>query len=273
MSVHQLCLPNTTFIEDVELAAALGYDGIGIDAGKLADNPAGENLAAFQESGLAAGVCCGSVWSILPTGNFRDPPEPGERVEAICRDIVRLAPYHPESVFCVLGAEGDDPAASLADVEEGLLRIADVAGQHGIAVSVEPMVREGGRLVDGPLVASIADTVELLDRLGIDGGVVADIWHLHDSPHFLEELRHHAGRIAAVQMCDYHQPRVWRDRLMPGNGSGRVREALAALDGGGFTGWLDLEVFSDELWELPAELFMARGLQAMRRCWDERTAA
>lgn len=269
MSVHELCLPNTTFAEDVEFARALGYDGLGIDAGKLGDAVA--DLELWQESGLSAGVACAAVWSILPTGNFTAPSDPRERVAIICDGIRALAPFRPDSVFCVLGAEGDDPAASRAAVDEGLRRIADVAGEHGTTLSVEPMVREGGRLVERPLVASIDQTLDLLDRLGIGGSVVADIWHLWDSPGLLEEVRQHAGRISAVQMNDYHEPRVWRDRLLPGDGEGHVREVLGALDEGGFSGWLDLEVFSDELWELPAQEFLARGLAAMRRCWDERS--
>src|SRR5262249_48250671 len=156
----------------------------------------------------------------------------------ICDGIRKLAPFRPDSVFCVLGAEGDDPVAARAAVDDGLRRIAEVAAEHGTTVSIEPMIREGGRPVERPLVASVTETLDLLDRLGIHGSVVVDIWHLWDSPGILDELRRHAGRVSALQMNDFHPPRVWRDRLLPGDGQGHVREVLAALDEGGFTGWL-----------------------------------
>lgn len=273
-SVNQLCLPATTFAEDVTLARRAGYAGLGISTGKLAAGRDEEDAALFRQSGLAAAVCCNAVWSILPTGNFTAPADPKDRIADICAGIERLARFRPASVFCALGVPDADPAeAAWPVVDDGLRRIHDAALAAGTTLSVEPMVREGGRVIARPLATSVEETIDLFGRLGFDDmSVVVDIWHLHDSDRFLESLRAFAGRVSAVQMCDYHPPRVWRDRLMPGDGAGHVREALAALDEGGFTGWLDLEVFSDELWELPPAEFMARGLTAIQDCWRARKA-
>lgn len=272
-SVHQLCLPASTFADDVRFAAELGYDGIGIDVGKLGDGPDASAMEVFRASGLGAGVGCAAVWSILPTPNFPEPADPAERVDLIRDGIRRLGAFGSESVFCVLGQPGvmTQPEA-WRFIDATLPRLADEARQYGMTLSVEPMVREGGRTIATPMVASIDTTIELFDRLGLDDAqIVVDIWHLHDSPRFLESLREHATRISALQMCDYHEPRAWRDRLLPGFGAGHVREALAALDDGGFSGWLDLEVFSDELWaQSPPREFLARGLDAMRECWEAR---
>jgi sugar phosphate isomerase/epimerase len=274
-SAHQLCLPASTFADDVRFAVELGYDGLGIDVGKLGHGPDSAAVEAFRDSGLSAGVGSAAVWNILPTPNFPEPADPGERVALIVDGVRRLAAFGSESVFVVLGQPnllGVDEAWRVVD--DALLRIDAAAHEHGMTLSIEPMVREGGRMIEQPMVGTIEETFALYDRLGIDDGmVVADIWHLHDSPGFLEALRTHAHRISALQMNDFHPPRVWRDRLMPGAGQGHVRAALAALDAGGFDGWLDLEVFSDELWaELPPREFLARGLDAMRTCWDERAS-
>lgn len=272
VSVNQLCLPRTSFADDVALAAELGYSGIAIDLAKLGSGPDDYAIALMQRSGLAAGVCCNSVWSILPIPNFPTPADPTERIESICAGVRRLAPFRPESVFCVLGQPGEHGVSSAwRMVEDGLRRIHDVALESGVTLSIETMTREGGRRIEQPMVATIEQTLALVDRLGLgDVRVVVDIWHLHDSPGLLDALRTYAGQISAVQMCDYHAPRSWRDRLLPGDGEGRVPEALAALEEGGFTGWLDLEVFSDELWKDTPREFMANGLAAIRRCWSDR---
>jgi len=274
ISVNQLCLPRTTFAEDVRLAAELGYTGISIDVAKLGSGPDSDAAAleAFQRSGLKAAVCCNGNWSMLPIPNFPAPADARERIEDICAGALRLAPFQPDSFFVVLGQPGEltiDEA--WRTIDDGLQKIHDVVAETGATLSIEVMTREGGRLIDQPMVASIVETLELLDRLGLDDvQIVADIWHLFDSPQFLDDLRRNAGRISALQMCDYHRPRRWRDRLMPGRGSGHVREALAALEEGGFTGWLDLEVFSDDLWKESPREFMALGLSSINQCWDER---
>ena len=102
-SIHQLCLPLTTFEEDV-IAAEVGYDGLGIDTRKLDVGREAEQAALLRAAGLGAGVCCNRVWSILPTTNFPDPADPSERVADICAGIERLAPFAPDAVFVVLGA-------------------------------------------------------------------------------------------------------------------------------------------------------------------------
>jgi sugar phosphate isomerase/epimerase len=273
-SIHQLCLPSTTFEEDVRLAAEVGYDGLGIDTRKLDAGREAAQAELLRAAGLRAGVCCNRVWSILPTTNFPEPADPAERVADICAGIERLAPFAPDAVFVVLGASwpgGLD--AAWRSVSDGLRRIHEAASRHGTTLAVEPMLREGGVRVAEPLVRSVDETIDVFERLGLDdASVVVDVWHLFDSPDLLAQLRRHARRVSAVQMCDYHEPRTWRDRLLPGDGEGDVPGILGALEAGGFDGWLDLEVFSDELWQAPPREFMARGLDAIHRSWAARHA-
>ena len=133
------------------------------------------------------------------------------------------------------------------------------------------MTRESGTPIEGPIVASIEDALELFAEVGDETmRVVADVWHLHDSRGFLASAKRDAKRVAALQCCDWRQPRGPRDRAFPGEGTADVPSIMGALDAGGFSGWLDLEVFSDELWQLPPEEFMGRGAEAIARSWERR---
>ena len=269
LSICQLCLPQTTFSEDLRLAAEVGYAGVSIDEGKLGPGHDAAKLDEFARSGLLAAVCCPAVWSILPLTNFREPREPAARIAAICAGIKRLAPFAPTTVFCATGSRGDrSDREARGIVIEGLKRICAVADEVGVLLSLEPMTRESGVMIDGPIVATIEEALGLFADAGSErSGLVVDVWHLWDSPRFLESLTKHAGRITALQANDYREPRSARDRSMPGDGTSDVPRIFGALERGGFRGWYDLEVFSDELWQLPPREFMSRGAKAMRDCW------
>ncbi|HEV8654176.1 MAG TPA: sugar phosphate isomerase/epimerase [Candidatus Limnocylindria bacterium] len=274
MSVCQLCLPKTSFEEDVRIARAIGYDGISIDERKMTGASDAALLELFQASGLRAAACCAKVWSILPLTNFRDPLEPRERIDAICGGLRRLAAFQPTTVFCATGSRGQrTDAEARAIVVEGLRRIAAVAADVGVVVSLEPMTRESAVPIDGPIVSSIDEALALFDDVGdATMRLVVDVWHLHDSPGILQSLERNARRVDALQCCDWREPRGPRDRAMPGEGTAGVAGMMAALESGGFGGWLDLEVFSDELWQLSPEDFMRRGADAIRRSWERRRA-
>jgi sugar phosphate isomerase/epimerase len=191
------------------------------------------------------------------------------RIAAICAGIRRLAPFKPSTVFCATGSRGDrSDREARAIVLEGLKRICATAEEVGVVLSLEPMTRESGVMIDGPIVATIEEALGVFADVGSSGsGLVVDVWHLWDSPGFLEQLTQHAGRITALQTNDYREPRSARDRAMPGDGISDVPRIFGALERGGFRGWYDLEVFSDELWQLPPREFMRRGAEAMRDCW------
>jgi sugar phosphate isomerase/epimerase len=84
-----------------------------------------------------------------------------------------------------------------------------------------------------------------------------------------------------VHLNDHRDPtRSWCDRVLPGDGIGRVTAFLGALDAGGYDGWLEVEVFSDDgrfgndfpdsLWKLdPVELVRASRAKTVE-AWQNR---
>ena len=72
----------------------------------------------------------------------------------------------------------------------------------------------------------------------------------------------------------------WADRVLPGDGAVDVPAILAALDEAGWTGFYDLEIFSDNgafgnawpdsLWDVPADELARRGREAFEGVWEAR---
>ena len=110
------------------------------------------------------------------------------------------------------------------------------------------------------------------------------MWHLWNTPDLFDEIDRHAHRLVGVHVNDLRDPtRGWADRVLPGGGVAGVPAILGALEGAGWEGYYDLEIFSDNgafgaaypdsLWDVgPAEL-AHRGRESFRRCWEDRRVA
>jgi sugar phosphate isomerase/epimerase len=246
----------TTFpvsFED-ELAAygAAGAGAIGILEFKLdgVDDVRGK----LRASGLAASACLPAAGSILPSPLIPGPDEPEARVESICASVTRLAELEPSCVFFLTG-----PGEDADTVCEGIRRIAEAGARHGVRVALEPAHPSQGGVLS--FVNTIDHALELIGDA--DVGILFDTWHLGEVSH--------AERIYAVHAADRREPtRSDFDRALPGE---RSRTALQALVEGGYDGWFDVEVMSDDgtfgdafpdsLWALPAEEIAARAVAAM----------
>ncbi len=114
--------------------------------------------------------------------------------------------------------------------------------------------------------------------------MVIDVWHVWDSPDLLAQIRAHGQRIVSVQLDDWREPtRSWADRVLPGDGTADFPGILGALDDGGYDGWYDLEVISDDgthghdypdsLWKLDPVELVRRGREQTIREWNGRRHA
>jgi len=245
-SVGEYTTPSLTFAEDLEVYRAAGVDGIGIDVGlKVTDRAAA--LEQFRESGLRAAFCFGSTPAVLPLPLLPGTEDPGLRVEEICAGLDYLARFDPVCCILVTGPYGAlEPARAERLVVEGLGRIAARAAELDLTVAIEPMHRTLGP--EWSFVSTIPAAIDLLDRVGSPNlGMLFDVWHLWDSPDVRRHVVEHAARFSGVQVNDWRDPtRSWCDRVLPGEGAADVVGLLEALGEGGFEGWFELEVFSDD---------------------------
>jgi sugar phosphate isomerase/epimerase len=267
-----------SFADDVAAYAAAGVDGIGIWEFKLPEGDDARNIGLLEEAGLAASICVPSVPSIYPDSYFTKPTDPDLRREALCEAIRRFAPFRPAAVMAVTGdPTGRDGIDMRRTTVEGLRVAADVAGELGMILGVE-----GYRASSGSLVSTIPGMLGLIDEIDRwNVRIIPDAWHIWDDPGVLDDLRTHTDRFAGFQICDWRDPtRSWADRVLPGDGVINWSAVYGALDAGGFDGWLDLEIFSDDgrfgnawpdsIWGLPPAEVAARAVADLDRQWAAR---
>jgi sugar phosphate isomerase/epimerase len=274
--------PDTTFEEDLALAIEIGAQGVGICEFKLRDGEEAAQLAAMADSGLRASICMPAHISPLPTGVvFPGPEDIDERVALMCASVRRLAPFQPESIVVITGALRErTPQEARRIVVEGLREVARVAAGENMRLGLEP--QRVDVLPGRSLVSTIPETLDLLEEIGSDNiDIVYDVYHLFETEDIVELTRRHASAFGGVQICDWRaQTRGWMDRVLPGDGVIDLPALFAALDDGGYAGWYDLEVFSDDgrygadypdsLWKLPPRQVLEAGLAGFRRAWEMR---
>jgi sugar phosphate isomerase/epimerase len=235
----------------------------------------------FEASGLGSAAAVPAIPSILPLPLMDGPTDPQARVDAVCASIQRLVPFRPSGIVCLTGPAGDrDPERAREIVVDGLRTIAREAQRSGMRVGLEPINREGGS--DWTTISSIPEAVELIEEVDEPAlGIQFDTWHLWNTETLLEDIKRESHRFVGVHVADWREPtRNWADRVLPADGVAHLPAILGALDGAGWNGLYDLEIFSDNgtfgnawpdsLWDVPAAELAQRGKAAFTRVWQTR---
>jgi sugar phosphate isomerase/epimerase len=283
-SVSEITTFRQTFQQDLDVYREAGVEGIGIWEFKLGEDASADADAAarLRDSGLKATTCIPGTLSIYPVP-FPGPQDPEERTQGLCAAIERFAAFEPEIVLCLTGHPGEAPPADARKtIVDGLRRAAKVAGHHGIVLGLEPLHRQ----VYGhwSVIGAIPETMELIDEVGEPNlRLLYDVYHLWDTDDVLEHTRRHAAAFApGVHICDWREDtRNDFDRTLPGDGIIDLASIFGALEAGGYEGWFDLEIFSDDgtftdqdfedsLWKQDPADVVRRARAGFERAWEAR---
>jgi sugar phosphate isomerase/epimerase len=280
-SISQVTTLHASFAEDVAAYSAVGADGIGIWELKLTPGDDERALEQLDASGLGSAAAIPLVPSILPLPLMEGPSDPSERIDAICASLHRLAPFRPSGVVCLTGPAQEVAEDTARDVVvDGLRTIGDEAERAGVRVGLEPINRVGGE--DWTIVSSIPAAVELLDAVDRPAlGLQFDTWHLWSTDTLLEDIERESHRFVGVHVADWREPtRSWADRVLPGDGNADLPAILEALDRAGWSGFYDVEIFSDDgsfgnawpdsLWDVAPSDLAGRARAAFERVWRAR---
>ncbi|HEX7311421.1 MAG TPA: sugar phosphate isomerase/epimerase family protein [Gaiellaceae bacterium] len=268
VSISEFTTLGASFDEDLVAYRAAGVEGIGVCEIKLGKCA----VERLRESGLQATFCVPIVPSILPLPLMDGPDSPEERVEALCASVSRLAELEPVCVLFMTGPVGDcEDARSV--VREGIRTIAATGRAAGVRVALEPFHPTQAAVFS--FVHTIPDALELID--GEDVAIILDTWHVSD-PAAIEP---YVEQIVGVHVADRREPtRSHFDRVLPGDGVLNLGAVLRMLEGAGYDGWYEVELFSDNgsfgdafpdsLWDVEPGQLARRAKQSLERAWEQR---
>lgn len=271
---------HSPFVDDLRNYPAAGIRGIGLWEFKLEGDRDAERAAQLADAGLTPTFCFPLTPGIF-TGNshFAHPKDPDARLTILCESVRRFAVYRPVAVCVLAGApQADGDAESRKRVVSAFQRVSAVAADAGVRLALE-VISPGSA---GSLVQTIPQAMDLIADVGADNiGVLLDNWHIADEP--LADITTHIDHIVGVQLCDRKPDSRGRfDRAMPGEGVLPVADVIRTATRAGYTGWYELEIFSDDgtfgeplpdpMWQWPPADVLAAGRRAFESVYARATA-
>jgi sugar phosphate isomerase/epimerase len=141
------------------------------------------------------------------------------------------------------GAVWERAARVYADAYARLLPEAAAAGL-ALAIEVIHPLRQ-----DLSFINTLGDARGIARRAGRGGGYVLDVWHSGWERRLIETIAADAGRrIHAVQLSDYKAATMRTlDRALLGEGILPLRDIVRTLERGGYRGWYEAEIISDDI--------------------------
>lgn len=181
--------------------------------------------------------------------------------------LIRVASQlRAETVTVVSGPQGGHIRShAMRIVGDALAELAEFSELHGVRLCLQPMHALFAR--GWTFVHSLDDALALLDRAGHPGIQLAlGAYHHWEEAGLLSRVAALSSRIGLVTLADWGDaPRHENDRLLPGEGRLPLSEFVQTLELSGFSGWYELEVWSQDLWKLERRDLMRRCVAARDR--------
>lgn len=219
--------------------------------------PYGPTEAAklIKASGRKVASYCRGGFFVASSGREREEARNENR-----KIIDEAAEIGAPLVVLVCGADPDvDLYTARQQILDGIHAIEPHAKAAGVKLGIEPL---------HPMYADSRSAVNTLDQannmvmaLGSEHvGVVVDVYHLWWDPFLRSEIDRCKGTIFGFHVCDWRTPTrdlVW-DRGLMGEGCINIREIRDWVEKNDFNGPIEVEIFSEENWEKPQDLWLKR---------------
>jgi sugar phosphate isomerase/epimerase len=151
-----------------------------------------------------------------------------------------------------------DIAGAWQQVHDGIAALLPYALDAGVPLAIEPL--HPMYAADRACVNTTRQALDICDALDparIGGiGVAEDCYHIWWDPEIYAEIERAGNdRLLAFHVCDWLVPTkdLLNDRGMMGDGVIAIPELRSRVEDVGFSGFVEVEIFSDHWWSLPID--------------------
>jgi sugar phosphate isomerase/epimerase len=247
LCVHTLTTRPWNIEQCVKNYSAAGIHGITVWRNVLENKNLADVKTLLDDHGM-------TVVSVARGGFF--PSVEKEKREAAIQDnlwaIEQAAAIGAPSIVLVCGADGRQTLEkSRKQIAEGIIKLIPAAKSAGVKLSIEPLhpMYAGDRSAINTL-KQANDMAELINSEWV--GVAVDVYHLWWDETLQSEIKRcgENNHLFAFHVCDWNVPTIdfLNDRGLMGDGCINVPEIRGWVEETGFSGYNEVEIFSDKYW-------------------------
>lgn len=263
-----------TFEEDLELYRKAGVDFIEVCEAKLDIEKPEIQLHQLKDSGLRVSSVQPRLHSLFPDFPRPEPKSPQERMALLRQTIELFGRHFPGATLVTISgaAPGGDYSLAYRTAASEYRELAKIASDHGVRMALEPL---------NPILMNVDTFLCTVTQAGrviesVDHpqfGLFLDVWHIWEDSAAPSLIQKYGEKIFGVHVNDWHDPRTFGDRLLPGEGKIPLVEILKAIHKTGYSGAYTLEIFSEEhlggsLWSDPNKTVI-EGKKAFAKIWEQ----
>jgi sugar phosphate isomerase/epimerase len=251
LSINQITVPRWTIRELANACVAAGIGHVGLWRDKIQQTGLEKTAQIVRESGLSVStVCRGGMFP------YADAADRRRRRDDNRRAVDEAATLGARVLVLVCGAPGQSTLeAARAMVEEEVADLLPYAAERGVPLGLEPL--HPVFAAERSVLVTLEQANDLVDRLGRPPGlgVVVDSYNVWWDPKLADEIGRAGGRTLSLQVSDWLVPTndPLHGRGFMGDGVIPVVAIRKAVDGAGYVGPIEVEIFNREIWELPGE--------------------
>ena len=242
--MNEMTTVRWSLLDDVSFYSEAGIEAIGVWRPKLAEFGEERGVELLRDSALSVSTV---AWAGGFTGmnghSFREAVDDARDAISVAADV---------EAACLMIASGSRCGHTKKHARrllvQGLRELADTAASYEIALAVAPMHRMFAD--EWTFLTTIDQTLDVLDEVDHPSIRMAfDVYQLWQEPRLIERIPDLVPRLATVQLSDWKDPpRSENDRCMLGEGQIPLDAIIAALVEHGYSGYFDIQIWSDDLW-------------------------
>ncbi|MGI8635065.1 MAG: sugar phosphate isomerase/epimerase family protein [Segetibacter sp.] len=266
--ISKLCIHTiTTKPWKIEEAAknfsAAGVKGITV----WRDALAGRNN---RQTGQMLRDCDLSIVSLCRGGFFpaKDSIKRQAAIDDNRRAIEEAHELGTNMIVLVCGADPSQPLQeSRKQIRDGIEAVLPEAAAAGVKLAIEPlhpMYADNRSAINTLQQAN--DMAEAIDSPWV--GIAVDVYHLWWDQSLEQEIQRcgEKGNLSAFHICDWKTPTAdfLNDRGLMGDGCIPVKKIRSWVEATGFTGFNEVEIFSNIYWQQDQEEFLKKIVKAYK---------
>jgi sugar phosphate isomerase/epimerase len=164
-----------------------------------------------------------------------------------------------------------DISRARQEVFDGIAKSLEYAREVGMPLAIEPL--HPMQAADRACINTLEQALDICDRLDPQQsktlGVAVDLYHVWWDPKLEAQIvRAGKNRLFAYHVCDWLTPTrdLVNDRGMMGDGVIELKKCRKWIEGAGYAGFSEVEIFSDYWWSQSGEHVLDTCIQRHKEC-------